>query len=405
MASKIEVRRTNIAIYNYSLGDKYYLEKDLSIYDKIYHRLNPIGYAYDDENKILHIPRGVSIDALEKMFGIIADIDYSYDPFKEFSQPIHLKYTPRDEDQIEAIRFMLGIGKYKSNKNKSMLSLNLNTGKGKTYCAIASMAYLGIKSIIISPLSDLMDQWYGFLLEYTDIDPNRIYFISGTPSIQKLLSRPDNNFDIYICSHGTLQSYGNTYGWNKVGELFQFLGIGLKYFDEAHLNFENMLAIDCFTNTFRTYYLTATMGRSDREEDNIFQLYFASTPSINLFHEDVDPHTRYVAIKYNSCPSPLDIEACKNAYSLNRPAYTNYVVEQPNFEKILYILMDKALSKRGKCLWYIGTNEAILYVRDWIYSHYPEMIGNVGIYTSIVTDQEIKAQQLERKIIYFYMMS
>ena len=399
MASRIVVHRTHIAIHDYNLGDKYYLERELSIWDKIYFKALPIGYIYDDKNKILRIPRGVSVTQLEKMFNLIAEIDYSFDEIRKFSKPITLKYTPRDEDQIEAIRFILSMGKYKNNTPKSMLSINLNTGKGKTYCSIASIAYMGVKSIIISPLADLMDQWYNFFLEYTDIDPEKIYFISGTPTIQKLYMRTPDDYDVYICSHGTLQSYGNTYGWDKVGELFKYLGIGMKFFDEAHLNFENMFYIDCFTNTFKSYYLTATMGRSDREQDSIFQLYFAGTPSIDLFDKDVDPHTKYVAIKYNSHPSPMDIQYCRNAYSLDRNKYTNYVVEQPNFEKMLYILMEKALAKQGKCLWYIGTNDAILKVRDWIYEHYPSMIGNVGIYTSIVTDQELKAQQLEKKII------
>ena len=96
---------------------------------------------------------------------------------------------PRDEDQMEAIKFILGIDRYQMNQRKSMISLNLNTGKGKTYCAIASMAYMGVTSAIISPMSDLMDQWYDFFLEYTDIDPNRIYRIAGSASIDKLFLR------------------------------------------------------------------------------------------------------------------------------------------------------------------------------------------------------------------------
>lgn len=397
--NKIVVRRTHIDIYDYDLGDNRSLEASLSVWDKTTHRLIPKGYVYDMENRVLMIPRGVSIHKLEMSFNTQAEVDYSFDQYRTFYQEVSLKYKPRSEDQIEAIKFILAMDKYKENERKSMLSLNLNTGKGKTYCAIASMAYLGIASIIISPTLDLLDQWNRFILEYTDINPDKIYKISGSPSIQKLLSRDPATYDIFLCSHATLNSYGNTYGWENVGALFKYLGIGLKYYDECHLNFENMLLIDSYTNTFMSYYLTATMGRSNFSEDIIFQTYFSNVPSINLFNKEEDPHTRYVAIKYNSKPSPLDIEYCKNNYGLDRMKYPGYVVDQPNFENLLYILMEKALAKPGKCLWYIGTNEGILRVKNWIYEHYPEMIGNVGVFTSLVTDPEIKAQQLERKII------
>lgn len=396
--AKIMVHRTYIAINDYTLGDNTKLEHYLSTYDKIYFRYNPIGYIYDKENRILKIPRGVSIDQLEKSFGAVAQVDYNYTPYFNFQRPISLKYMPRDEDQLEAIKFILGMDKYNLNQKKSMLSLNLNTGKGKTYCAIASMAYMGITSAIICPMSDLMDQWIKFFQEYTDIDPNRIYRIAGSASVNKLFLRPQGSYDIYICSHDTLNSYGNNNGWDKVNELFSYIGVGIKFFDEAHMEFENMFSIDCATNVYKTIYLTATLGRSDYEEDQIFQIYFNGTPKIDLFNEDTDPHTKYIAMKYNSRPSPLDIEQCINGYGLKRPAYANYVVDQPNFESILYILMEKIMKSTGKWLIYIGTNEAIIQVRDWIHQHYPSMIGMVGVYTSIV-DPAVKAKQLEKKII------
>jgi len=400
MASKIVVHRTHIAIHDYKLHDSNFLEKELSIWDKPTHRAIPIGYIYDEKNNILKLPRNYSINMLERIFNLEAIVDYTFDNYRKFSKEVSLKYKPRDKDQIEAIKFILCMDQYKFNERKSMLSLNLNTGKGKTYCAIASIAYLGIASMIIAPTLDVLNQWNRFFLEYTDIDPSRIYIISGTPTIQKLYNRDPDSHDIYLCSHATLNSYGNTYGWDAIGDLFKYLGIGLKYYDEAHLNFENMFWIDAYTNTFMSYYLTATKGRSNFDEDQIFQMYFNGVPSIDLFDEEVDPHTRYVAIKYNSRPDPLDIEYCTNKqYGMDRNKYVSYIVEQLNFERVLYILMEKALSKYGKCLWYIGTNEGILKVRDWIYDHYPEMIGNVGIFTSIVTDPKVKADQLNKKII------
>ena len=39
-----------------------------------------------------------------------------------------------------------------------------------------------------------------------------------------------------------------------------------------------------------------------------------------------------------------------------------------------------------------------MYVRDWIYDNFPELIGQVGIYTSIIST-DIKQDQLNKKII------
>ena len=57
-----------------------------------------------------------------------------------------------------------------------------------------------------------------------------------------------------------------------------------------------------------------------------------------------------------------------------------------------------ALKKPGKHLFYIGTNDAILYVRDLIYQTFPELINQVGIYTSI-TPANQKPYELNKKII------
>lgn len=397
MVGKIVVHRTHISINDYNMGDAPAIERTLAIYNKTYFRYEPKAIYYDKKNKILRIPRRISVERLERYFNCVAEIDFSYDQYRDIS-PIGLKYTPRDDDQKEAIKFILAIGRYSCNERKSMLALNLNTGKGKTYCTIASIAYLGISSAIITSNIDVLEQWKRFWGEYTDIDLRDICIVKGTPTIQRLLKSSPDTYKIFLFTHGTLASYGNKYGWDKVGELFRYLGIGIKIYDECHLNFDNMSMIDFHTNTHTTLYLTATLARSDFEENRVYELYFNGVPSIDLFHSDEDPHTKYVGIKYNSHPSPIQIQNCYSAYGIDRNGYTDYLVKQENFEKMLHILVNMALKKPGKCLWYIGTNDSILYVRDWICDNYPELIGQVGVYTSIVP-KEFKAEQLEKKII------
>lgn len=395
--NKIVIYRTHIEVNDYDLGDCPPVEKTFSVYDMTYHKRFPKGMLYDKERRILMLPRGIDIGYLERMFQCEPVVDSSIDPIGDVG-PIMLKYKPRDDTQKEAIKFMLSMDQYKRNETSTMMSINLNTGKGKTYCAIATAAYLGLRSIVITDSIGWLDQWKNFFMEYTDITKDEIYLISGAPSLAKLYNRDISKYKVILSTHSTIKSIGAKQGWDKIADFFRYCQIGIKFYDEAHLNFDNMFQIDCYTNTFMTYYLTATPGRSDLAENVIFGMYFKNVPSINLFNADEDPHTKYAAIRFNSDPTPMDASRCKNNYGLNRIAYTEWLVRNENFHKLLYILINMACKKPGKHLFYIGTNEAILYVRDWIYSNFPDLIGQIGIYTSI-TPAERKASELEKKII------
>lgn len=395
--NKIVVYRTHIEINDYNIGDCRVLEKMFSVYDMAYHTYFARGRIYCEDSKVLMLPRGISIQYLENLFKSEAVIESTMTPITKIGQ-VGLKYKPRDDVQMEALKFMLSLDKYKNNARHTQLQLNLSTGKGKTYCSIAALAYLGMRSIIITNSNDWLLQWKNFILEYTDIKEDEIYYIAGAPTLMKLYNRDISKYKIILATHGTLKSIGDKNGWVSITKFFDYMGFGIKIYDEAHLNFDNMFSIDCYTDTFLTYYVTATPYRSSDQENNIYKLSFQNVPSIDLFDQDNDPHTEYIGIRYNSNPNPMQISECKNAYGMDRNRYTNYVVHQDNFYKMLRILLDKSLKKNGKSLYYIGTNDAILHVRDWIYDNYPELVRDVGIYTSIVPDDR-KKEQLDRKII------
>jgi hypothetical protein len=255
--------------------------------------------------------------------------------------------------------------------------------------------------MIITGSISLLDQWEQNILEYTNLKPSDIVHISGSDTINMILqgrSKKASNGKIFLCSHGTLRSFGDTYGWDNVYRLFEVLGIGIKFFDEAHTNFSNMLMIDYFTNVYKTYYVTATPGRSNWRENRIFQLSLKNVPDIDLFDENNDPHTSYVAIKWNSKPSPQDISLCKNKYGLDRMKYIDYVTKNPNFYMMMRIIMDLVKKCKGRVLMYIGTNDGILRVYYWICKNYPEYIGDIGIFTSLVS-KDNKGEEKKKKIL------
>lgn len=399
--SKIVVKHSRIEINNYEMGDCSRLEYFFTIFDPVTHSYYYKGLEYDEKKKILILPRGLDISWLEYVLDAEAKLDSKYDEFEYLSEPIMIKKAPRDAEQKEALRFILGKGEYHTNSTKSQLGLNLTTGKGKTYVTVTSISYWLVRSMVIVHSIEIIRQWKDRILEYTDIKPREIYIIEGSSSIDKLFNRDVSQYKIFLASHGTLKSYGDRFGWDKITELFKYLKIGIKVYDEAHRNFDNLLKIDFYTNTYKNLYLTATPKRSAQNEDQIYQLAFKNMPKIDLFNEDTDPHTQYMAIHFNSKPSPDVISACKNKFGFNRAYYTNWVIDNENFLNFAYVIMDKVfnLTKDGtKALIYIGTNEAVKKFYDYLCDMYPKYKNDIGIYTSIVP-KDIKKEQLEKRII------
>ena len=395
--NKIVLKHSRIEINNYELGDCPNLEYIFSVWDPNYHTSFPMGIEYIEEKKQLRLPRGIDISYLKNMFMCEPVVDRNPDPYI-MTGPVPIKYLTKDERQSEILKFILGKDQYRYTLSKSQLSINSGTGSGKTFITIASMCFTGSRIIIITSSLNWLEQWKARILEYTPLNENQIYTIAGSGSISKILCRNPLDYQVFLVSHSTIKSYGDKNGWDKVEDLFAYLKCSMKVYDEAHLYFDNMAKIDFHSNTKKTLYLTATPARSSKDQDTIYQLYFKNVPSISLFDENSDPHVNYVSIHFNSHPKPMDIQKCKSPkYGLDRVKYISYIVNQPNFLKLITIIIDMALNKNGKALIYIGTNEGIKIVYDYIISQFPFLEPYIGIYTSIT--KENKEMQLYRKII------
>ena len=399
MYNKIEIRHSCIIIHDYTPNDDPMLERTFSTYDKVYRKYNPKGRYYDKNTRCLYLPLGMDLYFVVKSFGDNIFRKVHPDDY-DMIDTIKLKYPPRDELQKKAIRFCLGEGEYMGNRNSSQIQLNLNTGAGKTYVAITVSAILSVKTMMITSSLDWINQWKERLLEYTNLKEDEIYIIAGSSSIAKLIKfNRHDKIRFYLCSHDTLKSFATKYGWDSIRELFKSLKIGNKIYDEAHLYFDNICMIDFFTDVWKTFYLTATPIRSDNKEDFIYQIAFKNVPKLSLFNEETDPRTEYIAILFNSHPSPIEIQDCQGAYGFNVIKYTQYLITKPNYFKILQLLMQIIQSQttaEGKVLIYIGTNKAILATYYWLIYYYPQY--SIGIFSSL-TPKEQKRQQLENKII------
>ena len=404
--NKITIRNSCIVINDYDLGDCDILEKSLCKYDPIYHRYEHFGMYYDKEERKLYIPNGYDLWKIKKDFGLTtSDIPRreKCDDFLKLPR-IHSTAKPRDEEQMEALRFMCGVNEYENNFYKPMLSLNLSTGKGKSYVSISTISYFSIRSAVITESSSLLDQWKREFMTYTDLKEYEILRVEGSDMCKMILSGKSEKAakaKVFLFTHGTLRSFGDTYGWDKVRKLFKALQIGMNFFDEAHKSFTNMMMIMFFTNVWKTYYITATPARSSWKENIIFQNTIAKVPSIDLFKEE-DKHVNVICLRWNSHPDPRVVSKLRNQYGLDINRYTEYLSMTEEYYKlvdyIMSIIENEALKNNKKALIYIHTNNALLRTYNYIRTEFPRYAHRIGIFTSLV-NKEMKREEREKDII------
>lgn len=396
------LKQTSIVIPDYELGDCEQLESYFTLFDRVNFQSYFYGVIYNEEKKELIIPRGVDISLVERITGRKAKVYNNADPVDHIS-PYNMKLLPKNKDQTSAIKFLAGLDEFKYTDNVSQLALNLDTGVGKTYCSVAYLGLISCRGLVITSAATVITQWIDRLKYYTDIKQEEILILNSSQICIRITNHnyDISKFKIILATHGTIRSFATTYGWEMVGELFKKLRIGVKFYDECHKDFSNMYYIDYYTNTYKTIYISATLNRSDHNEDFVYQLYMKNVPYINLFNPE-NNHTKYLALFFNSNPTHIQRnEIVDRRFGLNRPRYVEYLVNTEEYEKMLILLFTDYIFKLGyneKCLIYIGTNEAILKTFDLIYKNFPTIIDDVGIFTSLFSNNE-KYKNLDKKII------
>lgn len=355
---KINVYRTHIEILPYTKGDNFELEKSHSIYDYITHSYIPTTYYYD--TPILYLPRGENLNVLENEFkrSELSIINTS-DPISYFNQ-VDLLYDPRDDLQKVAVDFLTCQGNYTGASRYNQYTLNMETDAGKTYCMINAICKFHMKSIIFTHISAVKDQWIDGFHKFTTFEKERIINIDSSEKLEAIY-RGEIVGDIYITQHRTIMAYASTHGWISVRELFIRMEVGIKVFDEAHKFFNNILMLDFFTNTKKTYYITATFEKSDYRQQILFKKAFSNV--LQFDGSDVGEkrkHTIYIPVTFQSYPSDSDrIRMCKSQYKFSIFEYTDYsVMRDKTIIKVLLEWIKKVQNLRGKILVTVAKKEA-----------------------------------------------
>lgn len=402
----IEVKYSAIIVHNYELGDDTVLEKTLSVFDKAIFDYTIRAYIYDEENKCLIIPRGFNSNYVSYR---LKNKKLVYNNKCTFGRRIVCKEvgTPKNEIQEQSIDFLVGRNEFKDTDSETQKFLCLPPASGKTFCMIHAICYFKRATIVIVDSLRVINQWLESFLKFSDIKESDICVINSSESIIKLVKdKVFNNYKIYLVTHQTLNSYSNKKP-EKLTNLFEKLKIGVKVYDEAHVMWENIFFIDGYTNTERTFYLTGTPGRSNANEDKLYQNCFQD---VMRYGQGLKTNENYIIvnyISYNSHPSFNDQASCVARRGFNINAYYDYVFSDNKLDIFLdklFQVVDIIMAFRekdnnpsmNKTVIMIHKNEHISILKECFEEKYPNL--QVGTFCGLVSAKN-KEKELEKDII------
>lgn len=406
-----------ISDYKFSKWDKenkiykgtcYKLDNKLCTYEyfrNIPRRKDSIKF-YDKKTKTLRIPIGVDFDYVQQLLldnGITYDfIDRSeeYIYSHQVSYDIDGKYQIRNKYQAEGIDFLTSEELFYDKL------LALATGYGKTYVAIVAAFRMKMPILVIS--ETLCDQWIERIQQYTSCRYNTgdIVLIKGTANfLNQLTKKSFHQAAFYITTSSTLSAALDSFGKDKVNEILERLGIGIKCFDEYHMHFHQNVKINMLISTKYTWYLTATPTRTENSEKRVFDFIMNKIPMYGLDTFKIDAYFNFRLINYNTNPSIYDVQKCVTSKGLSPVLYWNYIFENKDrlmkIIKMLQTLVDELLEEdeNMKIIIYMAKLEHIDIIKQYMEKYYDNKDLEFGNYTSQVK-KKFKRYQINKNIIF-----
>lgn len=350
----LDVYNTHMELYPYTKLDYPVIEKWYTATDKFTGEEKPCGYIIEDGK--LFLPRGTSISRLEHMCDVKANYIMESDPYEEMDYQHSALYDPRDKLQEDSIKFLL--------ETAAQSGLNLKMGLGKTFVTTYASTKLRERTLIITPNDSLKMQWINTYLKMFDYRSKHLMNITGSNVMNDILEGLIPPRDVYFVNHQTLQSFMTSTNGFTLHNFFKKLNIGIKVYDESHLQFNNILMIDFYSNTKRTWYLTATFDRSDKTESACFKKAFTSVVTYGEIEskEDEVKHILYHVVNFNSHISPKDRASVIGYQGLTSASYGKYAFMNDTNEtayRIILMILNMMKNVEGKTLIFVPLIDAV----------------------------------------------
>lgn len=393
MRKIITINKSSISIENYKKFENIEFERSLEVFDKVYHRVDLVMYKYEEENFKIIIPGGYSIDKLNMYFPGAEIRDNRYIDKKYKYNGFALNFPTRDELQNKAIRFLI-------NKKIPNKFLCLETGGGKTYCSIHYVFKKKLIPITFVDQLDIAKQWKEKIIYFTTINEDEIYLISGSDSIKRLLKMSKEELDKYkwfIGIHRTFFLYEDE---DELSKLFEKINIGIKLFDEAHVEMESMFKINRLYDC-ESVFITATPKRSNYLENIVYQNIF-DKEYVPRFYGKRENYHIVIVYKYNTSPTITEEVEMVNKYGFDGNKWCSYILNNyTNSDNFIEHIKDSLRFTSGKVLKKTIVLFKTIELCNFMYEELKdfcekELNGSLGIYHSGIKNKD---DELEKDII------
>ena len=147
-----------------------------------------------------------------------------------------------------------------------------------TFCTGVGLCKLKMKTLIIMHRDQLRGQWENSLRKMCGLTSQDVHEIDSSEELYAIAHNQHGyDYDVYLMTHATFRAgLKRLNTMEEAMNITKNLKIGFKVIDEAHLEFRDTILMDFCFNVKRNLYLTATDGRSSKEENSIFRHVFAN---------------------------------------------------------------------------------------------------------------------------------
>jgi len=270
-----------------------------------------------------------------------------------------------------------------------------------TFVSCYAATKLNDRFIVVTHSEGIKNQWIKTLREMFDYSSDDLINISGSNVMEAIMNDEVKLGDVFFANHATLRNYLSLHNGYMLHQFFKKLKVGVKIYDESHLEFANILLMDFFSNTKRNWYLTATFDRSDREESKCFKRAFSSVLQFGEYEskEVTEKHVVYHVVNINSKASPRDKSKICGFRGMTGASYGRYAFQYDEKEtifKAITIILDKIKDLEGKIIVYTPLIESCDKVAAKLEELYPDK--SVAAYHSHISASE-KDDALKKDII------
>lgn len=273
-----------------------------------------------------------------------------------------------------------------------------------TYCGTASSAFLSAKTVVIVPLTKLLNQWTESFTNFTSIKEEEILIVQGSKVCQEILDGKHRDKKVFIMMVNTLVSFQKTYGDIETMNLLCATRAYTKIVDEVHLDLKAISMIEALSNFRMNYYMSASPGRTDSKENWIFKTLYYHIPRFGSgFKQDDEKHLNIMIKRYYFSPTLNQTQRMVNRkVGLNSKAYEKELIhsqpeQQRSFIESLRLMTSWALRqlKDGNKIMILGQSiEFLEYIHKIIKDLDPDIHEYYG-----GMKKNVKETALQSKVI------